>query len=497
MKQVYGIFLALSCLLAPVCSALAEAHIKIIDGAPLSENEYPYVARLSTGGDLLCTGTLVSSRFILTAAHCFFDDRNRRGVGDTDVVARLAGTEYTSSKVYIHPAYHPRSSACVEGETDAALIELSSDVAGITPIPLLTSPVPLGATLTLAGYGTQGSGSKGENGTIPALGTINVGSTIVEGYGESPPTQNPSSVYFFWKFDSGESNTASGDSGGPAFYDSGNQRYLAGITCGGYGNAEIGTESFDTRADLMAAWVMAVAGTTPANTAPGFATLKPLSITLGAAFSYRVPVTGSAPLQVTASGLPDGLSFDGSSISGTPTVKGSFVVSFSATNDYGSASSDLTIVVSQFDPALKVKRVLLQFDDTEDAEDFLDIDGKITLPAKFSPRGKKVLVTIGRFSKEFTLRGNGESAASGRSFFDLYGSIKRGAFARPTLQFSLTLERVALFDELATLGFPASESAVDGQIVPLPLTINIEGIEGSVTTLLKLRGRDLRWVISK
>ena len=50
---------------------------KILDGTRVSESQYPYVARLSYGGQMLCTGTLIGSRYVLTAGHCFFDTRNR------------------------------------------------------------------------------------------------------------------------------------------------------------------------------------------------------------------------------------------------------------------------------------------------------------------------------------------------------------------------------------------------------------------------------------
>lgn len=211
-------------------------HGRILDGTRVSEFQYPYVARLSYGGELLCTGTLIGSRFVLTAAHCFFDSRNRRAVGDSEIVARLSGAEYSSVAVYINPAYRARSSACVEGEVDAAIIELASDVVGVNPVPLMESPAAVGSLLTLVGYGSEGTGKSGENGNIPPVGLVNTGSTTLQGYGDSPPTQNASSTYYFWRFDGGESNTGSGDSGGPAFVYAGEQPYLSGITCGGKGS---------------------------------------------------------------------------------------------------------------------------------------------------------------------------------------------------------------------------------------------------------------------
>lgn len=487
------------CVLALTTSAFSQTRRpRIIDGSTVSETSFPQVARLTVDGELLCTGTLIGSKYVLTAGHCFFDERNRRAVGDTDIVARLNGVEYSSARVYIHPDYRSRSTACVDGETDAAIVELTSEPP-LTPIILLQVPVPLGSTVLLAGYGTQGSGGSGENGTLPAVGTINIGNTVVEGYGEEPPAQNAGSSYFYWTFDGGEANTASGDSGGPAFLQIGNDSYLAGITCGGTGNAEIGSVSFQTRCDLFAAWAQQITGTTSGNVAPGFLNLSAQSAQVGQAFSYLVPITGTQPITVSMTGgsLPPGLVFDGATIYGTPTTAGRYSVDLTATSSYGSSTTSLTIIVTGFNPSLTVSKVLLQFDYVDDVSDFLDITGKITVGPKFKPRNKRITVTIGRFRKTFRLDENAQSVGNGRSYLDLFGPARGAAFAKPTVGFDLTLERVAIFDELSTLGFPASADASEGQQVPLPISIMVNGVEASTTALLSFRSRDARWRIAK
>lgn len=65
---------------------------------------------------------------------------------------------------------------------------------------------------------------------------------------------------------------------------------------------------------------------------------------------YQAPVNvawGVAPYTVTVGGLPAGLSFDGSSIVGTPTAAGTFAVTVSATDAvHGTASSTLGLTVA-------------------------------------------------------------------------------------------------------------------------------------------------------
>ena len=492
-KQLTRNVLILVAALVPFYVRAESLTPKIIDGSPASEMSYPNVARLSVGGDLVCTGTLVSPNHVLTAAHCFFGENNTRAVRDQDLTLRMGGQIVTSKKVYIHPAYKSRSSACVEGETDAAVVELASPVVGIDPVPLIGSPLPTGSPLLLVGYGTQGSGERGEDGTIPADGVVNVGSTTVEGYGDNPPRQNSNSTYFYWTFDRGEANTASGDSGGPSFYRDNGTTLLAGITCGGDGNSEIGTLSFNTRADLMKSWVDSITGTTPSNTAPGFAPFSIQSASMSTPFSFTVPVTGSSTLNLTASDLPPGLSLSGTTITGIPTIAGSYSVNLVASNPYGSAAAKLVIVVSNYSPSVTIRKVLLQFDDSGDGEDFLDISGTVNVGAKFKPKNKQIVVRIGRFSRTFKLDANGQSLGNPIRYFDLQGPFKGAAFKKAVVKYELTLERVALFRQLSTLGFPTSDEAVGGQIVSLPVSVTVNGVESSTTVNLVFRERDARW----
>lgn len=281
LRPVLFAALAISTLVVPLFDPPAYAdtfRAQIIEGTPTSERTYPYVARLNYQGDLLCTGTLITSKHILTAAHCFFGENGTRAVGNTEIVARLNGQEVSSSRVTIHPAYRAGQYACVEGEPDAAIIELSRTVSGVQPVPLLSSPVPAGARVLLVGYGTEGSGSSGEGSSIPPVGTVNFGPTFVEGFGDTVGQNNPNSSYYYWRFDSGESNTASGDSGGPAFYDVGGARFISGITCGGDGRAEYGTYSWNTRADKIVSWVSSVTGQAPSGPPPVATPTPPASV---------------------------------------------------------------------------------------------------------------------------------------------------------------------------------------------------------------------------
>lgn len=68
---------------------------------------------------------------------------------------------------------------------------------------------------------------------------------------------------------------------------------------------------------------------------------------VSSAYSQSFSANGSAPITyaVQTGSLPGGLTLSSNTISGTPTTAGTFNFSIRATNDYGTADKDLTIVV--------------------------------------------------------------------------------------------------------------------------------------------------------
>jgi len=233
---------------------VAEAYV--IDGTEYPESAFPNVARLfdSLGNDH-CTGTLIDSTHVLTAAHCFFDGANRDVLG-SDMTVRLNGKTYASKNVYINSKYDPKNNYCVEGKTDAAIIELATSVPAsvATPAVLYTTKLAVGSALTIAGYGLTGASSDGsismESYMAPPIGKIYAGTTAVEGFGLRPTELNNNSEYIYWTLDSGEATTAPGDSGGPGFYN----KKLASVTSCGSGNL-LGGLTQHTRIDKLAPWI--------------------------------------------------------------------------------------------------------------------------------------------------------------------------------------------------------------------------------------------------
>ncbi|XP_052280217.1 chymotrypsinogen B-like [Dreissena polymorpha] len=106
-----------------------SAHVqRIVGGLDAVEGEWPWqVAFLDMRGDLFCGGVLISDQFVVTAAHCFFDQSE----ADTQIVlgehhlAHHTGNEVrrTAKTIVKHGDYNP-----VTYENDIAFVQLNSPV---------------------------------------------------------------------------------------------------------------------------------------------------------------------------------------------------------------------------------------------------------------------------------------------------------------------------------------------------------------------------------
>jgi len=340
------------CFLVFFCTAInaGEAHncgcarrgvtSRILEGTNVPASTFPTVGEVGDASGTFCTGTLIAPNVVLCAAHCAAEDNGTQSLGDTQGRFKLGGVTYSTKKVVIHPTYRGFAGE-EDGQFDVSVLILSTSVPNVTPTPMYRKTPVVGTLLTLAGYGELGNGNGG-NGTYPNAGTIQMGTTTLE---------RVTTSFLHWTFEQGESDTAPGDSGGPAFIDEGGVRYLAGITSGGTGDG-FNNSSYDTRVDAIAAWVDSViaAGGGVPNPGPGGGTT---SLVVSGPSASVNPAAPNEVVQFTAAGASgvtlswnfgDGSAdASGSTVQHAYTAVGSYVVTLTATKASTNETATLTL----------------------------------------------------------------------------------------------------------------------------------------------------------
>ncbi|KAH3869718.1 transmembrane protease serine 9-like [Dreissena polymorpha] len=250
------------------CGLPEVSHVgtRIIGGQEARPGSWPWMALLARHGQPVCGGSIITTRLILTAAHCFAKDvqegnslRDWRVYVGKHHVATKDSTEQSSNirRLVLHPGF---DNVTLLG--DIAILELEDPVnftSYVSPVCLPRGTgqvVPLGTYCYISGWGeTQGSSNANvlNQATVPIL--HDYWCARADWYGAKFLYQ----ATFCAGFKSGARDSCSGDSGGPLVCKADGRWYVQGVTSWGYGCAQPMFPGIYTDVSVYGDWIRAAA----------------------------------------------------------------------------------------------------------------------------------------------------------------------------------------------------------------------------------------------
>ncbi|XP_018359259.1 PREDICTED: trypsin-7-like [Trachymyrmex cornetzi] len=238
--------------LALIASASCLEY-RIVDGTPTTITKHPYQASIHYKDELICGGSIISERWILTAAHCVYGEKT------LSVFKVRVGSAYHNkggilikdiASIICHEKYHP-----LTYDYDVALIKLSTPLTfgeHIKPI-LLTLPlmdIKTGTQAIVTGWGkTSANGANSE-----VLQTVTISVTDQEKCRKVYARHRLVTSNMICAGDNkGEKDTCQGDSGGALVAYNGLQ--IGIVSWGVQKCASVGFPGVYTRVPAIRQWV--------------------------------------------------------------------------------------------------------------------------------------------------------------------------------------------------------------------------------------------------
>ncbi|OXU23529.1 hypothetical protein TSAR_003330 [Trichomalopsis sarcophagae] len=263
--------------LADVSCGQSESNVRqarIVGGQDAIPREFPWLVSITRKGAHFCGGTILNSKFVLTAAHCFCSRNGmmpvsqlRVTLGEHDLQAAESPVSVTVAvrSMIVHPVYE-----CGKWNSDIALLEMSEPIEWSESVMPACLPPETGRSGYSAFSGksavTAGWGWLGEDKAIYSKANVlqKVAVNVIEDQvcSEWYASQGKAFRVKYGQMcaghETGGRDSCAADSGGPLMFAGGNQKTMViGIVSTGIGCAKFRLPGIYTRVSEFVPWIVA------------------------------------------------------------------------------------------------------------------------------------------------------------------------------------------------------------------------------------------------
>ncbi|KAI0566061.1 Trypsin [Gracilaria domingensis] len=234
-----------------------RAAPRVVGGSIPTDDTRAHMVAFISGNMFLCSGSLISSRWAITAAHCLIDTTMIASVGGSTVIS---GTPIRIRRVFNHPGFRDELR---DSPSDIAVVELVDEApssARFVHLNVNASYPPPGAYARVAGYGQT---IRKNFGGAPALRRVDVPVVAMRkckrDYSRADlfiANRLSNEIQMCAGLEEGGCDACQGDSGGPlsTFDENGNVIQI-GVVSFGIGCARAGFPGVYTRMSAFVPWL--------------------------------------------------------------------------------------------------------------------------------------------------------------------------------------------------------------------------------------------------